>query len=54
MERFVRMFDKFFDLVNVRSLSEAHYKRKMDLRPYREVTDERLRVSFINIQVIAV
>lgn len=43
-ERFVRHFDKFFDLMNVRSLKEGIYKRKPNLRPYRKTTDDRLLV----------
>lgn len=44
-ERFVRNFDKFFDLMNVRSLEEGIKKRKPNLLPYREITDDRLTVS---------
>ena len=44
-ERFVRNFDKFFDLMNVRSLEEGIKKRKPNLLPYRETTDDRLVVS---------
>ena len=31
---FVRLFDKFFDSFNVRSVDESILKRKPDLRPY--------------------
>ena len=44
-ERFVRNFDKFFDLMNVRSLDEGVRKRKPILKPYRESSDDRLLVS---------
>lgn len=44
-ERFVHYFDKFFDLMNVRSLDEGIKKRKPNLVPYRETTDDRLLVS---------
>ena len=44
-ERFVRTFDKFFDCLNVRSTDEYIKKRKPNLRPYTDVTDERLTVS---------
>lgn len=44
-ERFIRTFDKFFDLMNVRSIKECVYKRKPNLRPYRKSTDPRLAVS---------
>lgn len=42
--RFVKMFDKFFDMLNTRSLDEAQYKGKPDLAPYRSPEDERLEV----------
>lgn len=41
-ERFIRTFDKFFDLMNVRSTKECVYQRKPNLRPYRKSTDARL------------
>ena len=46
-ERFVRTFDKFFDLMNVRSLKEGVYKRKPNLKPYRNDagSTERLQVA---------
>ena len=44
-ERFVRKLDKFFDLMNVRSLKEGIYKRKPSKMPYRDITDDRLLVS---------
>ena len=44
-EKFVRYFDKFFDCLNVRSLSECGvHSRKPDLRPYRSPDDPRLQV----------
>ena len=43
-EKFVRYFDKFFDCLNVRSLSECVHSRKPDLRPYRSPDDPRLQV----------
>ncbi len=47
-ERFVRIFDKFFDLMNVRSLKEGTHKRKPNLNPYRndKQSEERLSVSY--------
>lgn len=45
-ERFVRMFDKFFDCLNVRSFTECTEKRKPDVRPYRSKDDPRFDVSF--------
>lgn len=44
-EKFVRMFDKFFDCLNVRCISASVQHRKSDLRPYRSPDDERLKVS---------
>ena len=43
-EKFVWYFDKFFDCLNVRSLSECVHSRKPDLRPYRNPDDPRLQV----------
>ena len=43
-EKFVRYFDKFFDCLNVRSLSECVHSRKSDLRPYQSPDDPRLQV----------
>ena len=42
--RFVRMFDKAFDCLNVRNLHEWREKRKADRKPYDSPTDERLEV----------
>ena len=48
-QRFVRMFNRFFDLLNVRSLSESIRHRKPDVRPYRDLSDERLKVhNYVN------
>jgi len=46
-ERFVRTFDKFFDLMNVRSLKEGVHKRKPNLLPYlnNSQSRDRLQVS---------
>ena len=41
------MFDKFFDCLNVRCISESVHRRKPDLRPYRSPDDARLKVSVI-------
>ena len=48
-ERFIRIFDKFFDLMNVRSMKEGIYKRKPNLSPYRNDshTEEHLKVMYI-------
>ena len=44
-EKFVRLFDKFFDCLNVRCVSASIHRRKPDLRPYRSPDDPRLKVS---------
>ena len=41
---FVRVFDKFFDCLNVRNKREWIVKRKGDLKPYETVDDPRLEV----------
>ena len=43
--KFIRHFDHFFDCMNVRYTSKGVYKRKPDLRPYRDPSDPRLSVS---------
>lgn len=43
--RFIRKFDRFFDMMNVRSLDESVLKRKPDLRPFRSITDNRFKVG---------
>ena len=43
--RFVRIFDRFFDMLNARSLEECEFKRKPDLAPYRSSEDTRLKVD---------
>ena len=44
-QRFVRIFDKFFDCLNGRNLDEHQKRRKPNLKPYRSKDDERLKVS---------
>ena len=43
-ETFVRQFDRLFDCLNVRSLSEWKAKAKPDLKPYTSPDDSRLTV----------
>ena len=43
-QTFVKNFDKFFDCLNVRSMSASIHSRKPDLRPYRDPNDPRLQV----------
>ena len=46
-EKFIRMFDRFFDCMNVRSISEWKSKLKPDLQPYTCTDDCRLKVRGI-------
>ena len=43
-EYFIRQFDRLFDCLNVRSLTEW-YEKKPDLKPYTTPDDSRLQVS---------
>ena len=43
-QRFIRIFDKLFDCLNVRDLHQWVQKRKPDLKPYNKVDDERFEV----------
>ena len=43
--KFCRMFDRFFDCMNTRRLSEGREKRKPDLNPYQSDKDPRLTVN---------
>jgi len=47
--RFVEKFNRFFDLLNVRSLTEATHQRNPDKEPYRSSSDERLKVIAIEL-----
>ena len=42
--KFVGMFDKFFDCLNVNSFTQGKYSRKAFQNPYRKATDFRLKV----------
>lgn len=46
-ERFIRKFDRFFDMMNSRCIDEDVKKRKPDLAPYRKPDDTRLKVRII-------
>ena len=46
--RFVRMFDRWFDCMNVSSLSEGKRELKKDLYPYRTPKDTRFDVSMLS------
>lgn len=43
-ERLCRMFDKFFDIFNTRSVDEAQRKLKPNLSPFYSREDPRLKV----------
>ena len=43
-ERFIRFVDRFFDCLNVRSVSEWITKLKPDRKPYCSPDDERMKV----------
>lgn len=47
-EQFIRNLDRFFDCLNVCNLSECKEKRKKDLWPYRDASDERLLVRWLS------
>lgn len=44
-EYFVHQFDRFFDCLNIRSLTEWYEKKKPDLKPFTSPDDSRLQVS---------
>ena len=43
--KFTSNFDKFFDVLNVKSLTEGKHKRKESRLPYASAEDPRLDVS---------
>ena len=43
-QKFILMFDRLFDCLNVRDFNQWKVKRKPDLKPYRSVDDERFKV----------
>lgn len=47
--KFVKNFDRFFDCMNVRCISEGRKERKPDLRPYCGPCDSRLAVSVYSV-----
>ena len=47
--KFVRMFDKFFDSLNVNSYNAGRLKRKVFKQPYRSAKDFRLRVCRLQV-----
>ena len=54
-EEFCRIFEKFFDLFNTRSVTECIRKRKPDLMPYYRANDVRLKVySCIHVNIFVI
>ena len=45
--KFIRMIDRAFDCMNVRSKYEGAKKRKPDLLPYTSLNDPRFKVCVI-------
>ena len=43
-QKFVRTFDRFFDMLNTRSLEEGIYKIKPDLLAYKTFDDPRFTI----------
>lgn len=41
---FIRMIDRFFDYLNVKSAKLAKLKRKDSIAPYKSPSDERFKV----------
>ena len=51
-EHFIRVFDKFFDCMNVRSMNEWMSKKKPNLKPYNNPDDSRLEVDYYCYSVL--
>lgn len=47
--KFAKIFDKFFDCLNVGSFDSGRNSRNCFKNPYRSATDFRLNVSAINL-----
>lgn len=43
--KFILMFDKFFDVLNVTNFTNWARARKPDKQPYQKIDDKRLEVS---------
>ena len=50
-QKFVLMFDRLFDCLNVRDYKQWKEKTKPDLKPYSSPDDERLKVILLMISV---
>jgi hypothetical protein len=51
---FIRMVDRFFDYLNVRSPLAHQLQRKESIAPFRKPTDCRFKVSIVHTANIAV
>jgi len=51
--RFVEMFDRFFDCLNVNNFTSGRHKRKVFQYPYRSAGDFRLKVDHCIVSGIA-
>ena len=47
--KFVSLFDKFFDMLNVTNLTNGNHRRKDFQLPYNSASDTRLNVSTLLI-----
>ena len=50
--RFVMMFDRFFDCLNVNNLVTGHHQRRVFKQPYKSANDLWLKVS--NFKALAI
>ena len=50
--QFVRFFDRFFDCLNVSSLSEGRHLQKPDLYPYQTPNDKRFTVCAVVVGLL--
>lgn len=53
-ERFVRLFNKFFDIMNIRCITEYVRTRNPDKKPFYDENDDRLKVCMTDIHVYSV
>ena len=49
---FVSFFDRFFDCLNVSSLSKGRHSREPDLYPYRTPDDKRFTVCAVVVGLL--
>ena len=47
---FIRMIDRFFDCLNVKSTQQHKWKRKESRAPFRSARDEQFKVLLQNIE----